>query len=78
MATSGTGDVFDLKKIRRLVELMKQHDLSELDLQQGEQRVRLRRGAEGIAQSGAPVSAPAAVAPAPVADSSDDNIVTIN
>ncbi len=37
-------DVFDLRKIRRLVELMEEHDLGEVDLRQGELRVKLRRG----------------------------------
>ncbi len=36
-------DIFDVRKIRRLVELMKEHDLTEIDLQQGEVRVQLRR-----------------------------------
>ena len=36
-------DIFDVRKIRRLVELMKEHDLSELDIQQGEVRIQLRR-----------------------------------
>ncbi len=44
MTASGSGDVFDVKKIRRLVQLMKDHDLAEVDLEQGEQRIRLRRG----------------------------------
>jgi acetyl-CoA carboxylase biotin carboxyl carrier protein len=54
-APSG-GDIFDVKRVRRLVELMKEHDLAEIDLRQGEQRVRLRRGAEPL------ISAPAAYA----------------
>lgn len=36
-------DIFDVRKIRRLVELMKEHDLSEMDIQQGEVRIQLRR-----------------------------------
>jgi len=36
-------DIFDVRKIRRLVELMKEHDLSEIDLQQGEVRIQLHR-----------------------------------
>ncbi|NLF09623.1 MAG: hypothetical protein GX594_16830, partial [Pirellulaceae bacterium] len=36
-------DIFDVRKIRRLVEMMKAHDLSEIDLQQGEVRIQLRR-----------------------------------
>lgn len=51
----GSGDIFDVKKVRRLVEMMKEHDLAEIDLRQGDQRVRLRRGAEPM------ISMPAAV-----------------
>ena len=36
-------DIFDVRKIRRLVELMREHDLSEIDLQQGDVRIQLRR-----------------------------------
>jgi acetyl-CoA carboxylase biotin carboxyl carrier protein len=36
---------FDVGNIRALVALMSRHDLSEIDLRQGEQRIRLRRGA---------------------------------
>src|SRR5438876_9578278 len=48
MTTGGanSGDIFDVKKIRRLVELMKEHDLAEIDLRQADQRIRLRRGGE--------------------------------
>ncbi|HEX3997980.1 MAG TPA: acetyl-CoA carboxylase biotin carboxyl carrier protein [Pirellulales bacterium] len=42
----GAGDIFDVKKVRRLVEMMEQHDLAEIDLRQGDQRIRLRRGGE--------------------------------
>lgn len=58
--------VFELDRIRRLVELMKEHDLSEVDLREDGQRIRLCRGAA----PGAPVSvvtslpAPAVAAPA--------------
>ena len=59
-------DIFDVRKIRRLVELMQEHDLSEIDLRQGETRVKLRRGEE-VVVAGQPVRpvAPAAVAAAP-------------
>jgi acetyl-CoA carboxylase biotin carboxyl carrier protein len=40
-------DIFDVRKIRRLVELMKEHDLTEIDLQQGEVRIQLRRAGSG-------------------------------
>ena len=50
MANEGSspGDIFDVKKVRRLVELMKEHDLAEIDLRQGDQRVRIRRGGEPL------------------------------
>jgi acetyl-CoA carboxylase biotin carboxyl carrier protein len=34
-------NIFDLDLVGRLVELMKQHDLGEVDLQQDDQRIRL-------------------------------------
>lgn len=40
---------FDLRTIEQLVALMSKHDLSEIDLRDGEQRICLRRG--GVAPS---------------------------
>ena len=40
-------DIFDVRKIRRLVELMKEHELSEIDLRQENMRIQLRRGPQG-------------------------------
>jgi acetyl-CoA carboxylase biotin carboxyl carrier protein len=75
-------DIFDVKKVRQLIELMKEHDLNELDLRQADNRVRIRRGGEVVAYSApAPVmvgpqaagAAPAAVAAPPA----DDRMVVI-
>ncbi len=76
-ATPNPGDIFDVKKVRRLIELMKEHDLNELDLRQADNRVRIRRGGEVVAYSApapAPVSvaAPAAAAGAPAKESAAD------
>jgi len=61
------GDIFDEKKIRRLIELMNEHDLNEIDLREGEVRVKLKKRGEMVMAS-APAAAPqAAAAPAPVA-----------
>lgn len=46
---------------------MNEHDLSEIDLRQGSQRVRLRRGADQPVFAATPAYAPAAPAPAPQA-----------
>jgi acetyl-CoA carboxylase biotin carboxyl carrier protein len=50
MAGSGSnqGDIFDVKRIRRLVELMNEHELAEIDLRQADQRIRLRKGGEPL------------------------------
>lgn len=67
---SGSNDVFDVRKVRRLVELMNEHELAEVDLKQGDQRIRLRRGHDPVVQMGAPVAAHAPApqaAPAPAA-----------
>jgi len=70
--SSSNQDIFDVRKIRRLVELMNEHDLSEMDLRQGETRIQLRRAGEptvvaptGPAATAAPPLAPAAPTPAP-------------
>jgi len=45
-ASPSSQDIFDVRRIRRLIELMKEHDLNELDLRQGETRIQLRRGGD--------------------------------
>ena len=46
--TSPSDDIFDPHKIRRLIELMNEHELSEIDLKQGGTRIRLRKGFEPV------------------------------
>lgn len=55
-ANSGSipGDVFDVRKVRKFIELMNEHDLSEIDLRQGDQRIRLRRGPEMVTVASTP------------------------
>jgi acetyl-CoA carboxylase biotin carboxyl carrier protein len=56
-------NVFDVRKVKEFIELMNEHDLTEVDLRQGEQRIRLRRGPEMVSMGAAPVmhsAAPAA------------------
>lgn len=68
MTDSEGNEVFDLDRIRTLIELMRDHDISEVDLEQGDQRIRLARGATNPVTYMAPApAAPAAAAPAPAA-----------
>lgn len=64
-----SGDSFDLRKIRRLAELMNEHDLSEIDLRQGEVRVCLRKNQGVVAPAGTIAYAPAPAASAAAASS---------
>lgn len=64
---------FEVENIRELVRIMSKHGLSELDLQDGEKKIRLKKEAQGlpvltssIAQLPAPVPIQQAIA-APVA-----------
>jgi acetyl-CoA carboxylase biotin carboxyl carrier protein len=43
-----SGDIFDVRRIRRLVELMNDHDLAEIDLRDAEVRIRLRKHHEPV------------------------------
>jgi acetyl-CoA carboxylase biotin carboxyl carrier protein len=93
MASSGSSpdDVFDVRRVRRLVELMQEFELAEIDLRQAEQRIRLRKDQDPVVVQGgyapAPMpaaapaaapqaAAPAAPAPAPAAADSGHYIVS--
>ena len=56
----GSEDVFAIDRIRKLVELMELHDLSAIDLRDGSQRIRLKRGGEVAPVQYAPAIAAAA------------------
>jgi acetyl-CoA carboxylase biotin carboxyl carrier protein len=59
MGGGNPDDVFDVRRVRRLVELMQEFDLAEIDLRQAEQRIRLRKDVEPmVVHGGAPVAAP--------------------
>ncbi len=83
MSESPTGgDIFDEKKIRRLIELMNEHDLNEIDLREGEVRVRLRKRGEMVMASApmahsAPTPAASAAAPAAAPAAAADNFAVI-
>lgn len=86
MAKDKQESVFEVTKIRELIELMQEHELSEVDLKQSDQRIRLRRGGnQNIAYTPMPAAAPAPVAQPPAQGSTppespavdDPNIVYI-
>jgi acetyl-CoA carboxylase biotin carboxyl carrier protein len=84
---SNQGDIFDVKRNRRLVELMNEHELSEIDLRQSDQRIRLRKGVEPLvvssppprpaAGNAAPSAAPAEAVAANATAQADANLVLV-
>ena len=72
---ANTPGPFDVATIKSLVALMGRHDLSEIDLQEGDRRIRLRRGVTKVKMASAPLlpttlAAPATPAAAPKTDGS--------
>ena len=62
----------DIRKIKKLIELLEESGIEELEIQEGEESVRISRGSRHAApayapQPAAPAPAPAAPAPAPAA-----------
>ena len=73
-----SSNVFDMERLLQYVDFMKDNDLTEIDLEQDGQKIRLSRG--GAVQPVAAAPVPATVAPvddAP-ADDEGDHIVTID
>lgn len=68
---NGPSEVFDVERIRSLIEMMRTNDLSEISLKHGDQRIRLRRGDEPapvfVTGGAAPMSPGMVSAPAPAA-----------
>ena len=76
----------DIRKIKKLIELLEESGLAELEISEGEESVRIARFTQGVnvMAQGAPVAmqtqaapAPAAAPPAAVpAEQRDENMVT--
>jgi acetyl-CoA carboxylase biotin carboxyl carrier protein len=71
---TATDEAMDLRKLKTLIELVESSGIGELEIQEGEERVRITRAVAPAAQghlltaapamAAAPVAAPVAVAPA--------------
>lgn len=55
----------DLRKIKKLIDLLESSDLSELEIKEGEETVRLSRTPQGMAAPQPVAAPPQAAAPAP-------------
>lgn len=63
--TQDTPRPFDVKTVEYLLRLMTEHELSEVDLKEGDQRIRLRKGSlvAPVAYAPAPPPAPTSASP---------------
>lgn len=59
-------DVFNVHRIRRLVKLMKENDLTEIDLQQGDLRIELKKNGSASSPGAYYPSQPQFLAPQPL------------
>jgi len=58
----------DIRKVKKLIELLEESDINEIEIKEGEESVRISRGAVATTVMAAPVAAtPAPVAAAPAA-----------
>ena len=67
---TGSANPFDVPTIERLVALMSQHDLSEINLRHGSARINLRRGprVKTVTTAALPAATPAPAVAASAAD----------
>lgn len=56
----------DLRKIKKLIDLLEESNLAEIEIKEGEESVRLARTPKGVAVAAAPMIQAAPVAAAPV------------
>jgi acetyl-CoA carboxylase biotin carboxyl carrier protein len=53
----------DIRKVKKLIELLEESGIAELEIKEGEESVRISRQTSTFVQSVAPVAAPLAAAP---------------
>lgn len=57
----------DIRKIKKLIELIEESDINELEIKEGEESVRILRGGQFVAAAPMMPAPPVAAAPAPAA-----------
>jgi acetyl-CoA carboxylase biotin carboxyl carrier protein len=57
----------DIRKVKKLIELLEQSNINELEINEGDESVRISRGGTAVTYAAAPAPAPVVAAPAPVA-----------
>ncbi|MGB2172756.1 MAG: acetyl-CoA carboxylase biotin carboxyl carrier protein [Porticoccaceae bacterium] len=55
----------DIRKVKKLIELLEQSNINELEINEGDESVRISRGGTAVTYAAAPAPAPVAAAPTP-------------
>lgn len=55
----------DIRKVKKLIELLEESGIAEIEIHEGEESVRISRASQVVAQAAAPVAAAPVAAPAP-------------
>ena len=55
----------DIRKVKKLIELLEESNVQEIEIKEGEESVRISRGGNTVQMVAAPAAAPAPVAAAP-------------
>ena len=55
----------DIRKVKKLIELLEQSNINELEINEGDESVRISRGGTSVTYAAPPAPAPVAAAPAP-------------
>ena len=50
----------DIRKVKKLIELLEQSNINELEINEGEESVRISRGATAVTYAAPPIAAPVA------------------
>ena len=81
VAATESQEIFDIQKVRRFIQMMRDYDLTELELRQGDMAISLKRG--GVPSPAVLPAAPAApaaaipAAPAPPAAKDESHLALI-
>lgn len=68
----------DIRKIKKLIELLEDSNLHEMEIKEGEESIRLCRGSSAVPLAPAPMAAPAPVAAAPAVAESESPADTVD
>ncbi len=63
----------DIRKVKKLIELLDESGIAEIEITEGEESVRISRYAQGVVAASAPAAAPPAPVAAPPAATAEPN-----